>query len=76
MHVSLLQILARQLAEVLLRGVCEQTYEPVSPIDITQSQQIPNKPRKYHGEKYVDHGGVLILYDNIFFNIKSTKLYR
>lgn len=44
------QVLARQLAEVLLRGVCQKTYIPFEE-DKPNSESNP-KPRKYSGDKY------------------------
>jgi hypothetical protein len=46
-----LQILARQLAEVLLRGVCERTYRSIDVTANTSDSSHP-KPRTYGGEKY------------------------
>ncbi|XP_064623733.1 tetratricopeptide repeat protein 7B-like isoform X2 [Lineus longissimus] len=50
---SLRQILARQLAEVLLRGVCEKTYIPVNVSDSSDDRldMISTKPRKYSGDR-------------------------
>lgn len=49
----ILQTLARHLAEVLLRGMCESNYVTV---DLNKSQSSKNstlKPRKYSGERFV-----------------------
>ena len=44
------QTLARQLAEVLLRGVCEKTYRPIDVNDSATERTHP-KPRKYSGDR-------------------------
>lgn len=63
---SLLQTIARQLAEILLRGMCEQSYwNPLedpphqSPLDDplrkgsnTKNYALSRRPRVYTGEKY------------------------
>ena len=54
LHLSCLQTLARQLAEVLLRGVCRSTYEPVCQVDKKVSvSSTPGhcKPAKYTGNE-------------------------
>ena len=56
-NLRLLQTLARQLAEVLLRGVCEKTYirieETSDPLMANHTTSPKTRPRKYSGNKYV-----------------------
>lgn len=66
-YLLLLQTIARQLAEILLRGMCEQSYwNPLedpphqSPLDDplrkgsnTKNYTLSRRPRVYTGEKYV-----------------------
>ncbi|XP_061172118.1 tetratricopeptide repeat protein 7B-like [Saccostrea echinata] len=47
---SLRQALARQLAEVLIRGMCEKTYIPIEVSHSSSSQITHPLPRKYSGE--------------------------
>lgn len=48
LFILLIQALARQLAEVLIRGMCEKTYIPIE----TDSNNLPRpQPRKYSGDK-------------------------
>ncbi len=52
------QTLARQLAEVLLRGVCEKTYLDLQsstddPLTANHTTSPKTRPRKYSGNKYV-----------------------
>jgi len=44
------QTLARQLAEVLLRGVCEKTYQQIDTTDDAADKSHP-KPKKYSGDR-------------------------
>ncbi|XP_022249921.1 tetratricopeptide repeat protein 7B-like isoform X2 [Limulus polyphemus] len=47
---SLRQTMSRQLAEVLLRGVCEKAYNTHLPITENQREEGPWKPLKYTGQ--------------------------
>ncbi|XP_064601863.1 tetratricopeptide repeat protein 7B-like isoform X2 [Liolophura sinensis] len=46
---NLRQVLARQLAEVLLRGVCQKTYVPFE--ENKSNSETNPKPRKYSGDR-------------------------
>lgn len=45
------QALARQLAEVLIRGMCEKTYIPIDMSQSDSNKLSRPQPRKYTGEK-------------------------
>lgn len=44
------QTLARQLAEVLLRGVCEKTYQLIDVGESSADKSHP-RPQKYSGDR-------------------------
>jgi tetratricopeptide (TPR) repeat protein len=46
---SLRQTLARQLAEVLLRGICERTYQPID-VSVKTVEDSHPKPHKYSSD--------------------------
>lgn len=51
LFILLIQALARQLAEVLIRGMCEKTYIPIETYH-SDSNNLPRpQPRKYSGDK-------------------------
>lgn len=47
---SLRQTMSRQLAEVLLRGVCEKSYIEYAIKQESRNMESPWKPKKYHGQ--------------------------
>lgn len=51
LFILLIQALARQLAEVLIRGMCEKTYISIETYH-SDSNNLPRpQPRKYSGDK-------------------------
>uniref|UniRef100_A0A8C5RKE0 Tetratricopeptide repeat domain 7B n=1 Tax=Laticauda laticaudata TaxID=8630 RepID=A0A8C5RKE0_LATLA len=85
---NLRMTIARQLAEILLRGMCEQSYwhplddppqqsplnDPLWKAANTKSYTLSRRPRVYSGEKYVFKRNIISSYDLCYLN-KINKVY-